>query len=76
MREPEPTSLSRTTSFNKHNVSEFFSNLRTVLENHKFQSKDIWNLDKTGVQTVQRPSKIEAEKGARQVGKTTSAERG
>lgn len=54
----------------------FIFNLRTVLEKHRFQSKDIWNVDDTGVQTVQRPSKIVAEKGARQVGKTTSAERG
>jgi hypothetical protein len=32
--------------------------------------------DETGVKTVQRPSKIVAEKGTRQVGKATSAERG
>ncbi|XP_046666483.1 MFS-type transporter clz9-like [Homalodisca vitripennis] len=37
---------------------------------------DIWNIDETGVQTVQRPNKIVAQKGVRQVGKATSAERG
>ena len=36
----------------------------------------MWNLDETGVTTVQRPCKIMAEKGVKQVGSATSAERG
>lgn len=46
------------------------------MEKYKFENKDIWSVDETGVQTVQRPNKIVAEKGVRQVGKVTSAERG
>ncbi|XP_054709205.1 uncharacterized protein LOC129218910 [Uloborus diversus] len=47
-----------------------------MFEKYKFQSKDVWNTDETGVQTVQRPGKVIAEKGVRQVAKATSAERG
>ena len=34
LRVPESTSLSRRTSFNKHNVQSFFNNLETVLLKH------------------------------------------
>ncbi len=75
-RVPESTSLSRNTSFNKYNVELFFNNLVSVLEANKFNSNDIWNIDETGVGTVQKPVKIIAEKRKKRVGGMTFAERG
>ncbi|KMQ88629.1 tigger transposable element-derived protein 6-like protein [Lasius niger] len=76
IRTPEPTSLSRMTSFNRHNISEFFNNLGELYEKYKFGPQDVWNIDETGVTTVQKPSKIIASKGMKQVGAATSGERG
>ncbi|XP_072022943.1 uncharacterized protein [Amphiura filiformis] len=74
LRTPEATSLSRATSW--HNVDTFFNNLQTVLERHEFPPEKIWNLDETGCTTVQRPNKVIAKTGAKQVGAIVSAERG
>ncbi len=60
----------------KHNVSQFFDNLAKVLDKHKFHAKYVWNMDETGVTTVQNPGNIVARRGVRQVGSCTSAERG
>ncbi|KAJ8263818.1 hypothetical protein GJAV_G00141640, partial [Gymnothorax javanicus] len=73
---PQATSMSRSTSFNKTNVTAFFNNLKTVLTRYNFEANDIWNMDETGTTTVQVPDKVIATKGQRQVGAVTSGERG
>ncbi|KAF2906155.1 hypothetical protein ILUMI_00013 [Ignelater luminosus] len=53
IRTPQATSLSRATSLNKTNVDILFQNL-SVLRN------DVYNMEETGMTTVQRPYRIVA----------------
>lgn len=75
IRTPEATSIQRMTNFNQYNVDSFFVNLENALA-RGFGPESIWNVDETGVTTVQRPTKVLAEKGAKQVGSVVSQERG
>ena len=76
LRVPEPTSYQRATGFNKANVSKFYDKLEELMDRYKFTPNDIWNLDETGMTTVQKPRKTIAPTGQKQVGGLTSAERG
>ena len=46
------------------------------MDRYKFTPNGIWNVDETGVSTVQKPNKIVASKVEKQVGSITSSERG
>ena len=58
LRQPESTSLSRATAFNKTTVGEFFNNLSYILEKKKFGPEAIFNVDETGLQLYTNQEKL------------------
>ena len=75
LRTPEATSIQRLTNFNQYNVNMFFDNLQQCLE-RGFTPDCVWNVDETCVTTVQKPKRVLAETGVKQVSSVVSQERG
>lgn len=76
-RKPQTLSLARIQGFSKENVGKFFDILKPELQKVKSSAARVFNVDETGVTTVQHKSlKVVALKGKREVHKLSSAERG
>ncbi|EZA60792.1 hypothetical protein X777_13726 [Ooceraea biroi] len=58
IRNPESLSINRIQGFNKQEVNHFFKNLEEVIDKYKFQFHQIFNMDETGISTVQEPNKV------------------
>ena len=77
VRQPEATSLARSMAFNVVTKDNFFDMLEKIKNEKIFPASRVFNVDETGLTTVQgRPSRIIAKKGRKPVGSLTSAERG
>ena len=60
IRSPEVASFNRATGFKEPVVDTFFNNLAAVMDKHNFAPCDIYNMDETGVGTVQKPKSVVA----------------
>ena len=76
VRLPQATSILRMVGFNKPKVQEFYNVYQQLLSDRGYKPTSIFNMDETGITTVQKSGKVVAQKGIKNVSRATSAERG
>ncbi len=76
IRAAETTSINRLTAFNQTEVQRFFELLQNLYNKYNYGGKQIFNVDESGITTVQKNEKVIARKGQKIVGRISSAERG
>lgn len=69
LRIPEATSMAGNKEFNKERVTEFFDKYEQILDEYKFTTDQIYNVDETALSTVYKPPKVIAQKGKHQIKK-------
>ncbi|KAK2721384.1 hypothetical protein QYM36_003611 [Artemia franciscana] len=77
LRRPESTSLHCNLGFNRAAVDTFYKHLEELQSKFHFPADRIYNMDETGLSNVkQKCRKVLSPKGVKQLGATTSQERG
>lgn len=77
-RKSEGLSLARAYGMNRDDVKEFFDMLANIYQEHSLLENpaNIFNMDETGIQINNKPGKVLASKGAKDVYTLTSCEKG
>ena len=76
LRQAEATSVGRAKGFNRKHVNEFYDKQQTLIDMHGFDGTRMFNMDESGITTVQKHCKVFGKKGKKQIGSLTSGETG
>ena len=76
LRQAEATSIAKAKGFNRESVYEFYDKLKKLIETYGFHATNNFNMNESGITTVQKPGRVLEKRGKKQVGSLTSGERG